>query len=117
MSYGPPDRTLEETALSDALWVLGLENEQQHQLFVSNQRFFWADIWIPGARVDVEVDGRQHEINDRQRALDASRKFLLGEMDILVKRVSNREIHADISKVAESVIAFCNQRTYMTWRG
>jgi very-short-patch-repair endonuclease len=117
MSYGPPDPTPEETALSDALWVLGLEHIQQHQLFVSNQRHFWADIWIPSARVDVEVDGRQHEINDRRRALDASRKFLLGEMDILVKRVPNREIHADVSKVAESVIAFCKKRTCMTWRG
>jgi hypothetical protein len=114
--FGPPEPTPEAWALSGVLSQLGWENRLE-ELFVSYGQMFYADIWIPAVWVIVEVDGLYHETDPVRRALDAGRSSLFREMDILVKRVRNREVNADVLKVALSVIEFCNRRPYMTWRG
>lgn len=109
-----PIPTDEALAVSEALRNLDLEHQPEKALEVADpdtgeMRQFFADIWIPGSRVDIEIDGDHHASDPGQLARDADRDYLLPLNGIQVKRFKNRDVHADPAQVAEEIVEFCNQ--------
>ena len=82
--------------------IFNLESIFQHVIY-THKAFFIVDIYIPKARICVEVDGRHHKEDTKQIQHDAFRNTILKDMKLTVIRFTNQEVHEDIKEVINKI--------------
>jgi hypothetical protein len=88
-----------ESRLEERIEIEGPEGERV---------LYYADVWIPSLRVDIEIDGRQHEL-EPQRSYDLEREELMEANGIALMRVSNRKVYDNLQEVVDSIMDLCDQ--------
>jgi len=68
------------------------------------------DFYIPGARIAIEIDGRQHGRSENREA-DTQRDAFLESKGIKVLRYSNFQVNDNFPSVCHDIQKYCNQRT------
>jgi very-short-patch-repair endonuclease len=107
--YYDPTPTGFALLLQQALSDLGLKTQLEKPIRTAAGRFSM-DIYIPDARVDVEVDGGHHRILLRMRE-DAMRDAAIEAAGIAVLRFSNAEVSQKLGKVANRIASYCLRRS------
>ena len=69
---------------------------------------FVADFYCAAAKVIIEIDGTAHDRGDRPER-DGARNDWLRERGYRVMRVPARDVLADVSAVAEAIVALCRE--------
>lgn len=85
------------------------QKEMREAGFKSPPTHYKVDIWMPGTKVCVEVDGASHRTK-LWKFLDRRKTEMLGHLGWSVIRFTNERILAEPGKVAAEVIAFTASR-------
>jgi very-short-patch-repair endonuclease len=100
-------------SVHDVLLKEGYESRLEEPIKIGNPvRLYYADIWIPRVRLDIEIDGSQHD-DELQRWDDEEREGIMREAGIELMRFSNQEVYNDLQAVVDTIIDRCNElRSY-----
>lgn len=96
MTFNTP--TKQTTALTEALRVRGIRVETE----------YWdghkhIDVYLPDARIFVEVDGLQHYTNPKQILADFKRDHFSDGDDVPTLRLTNQLIETHLEEIADAI--------------
>ncbi len=98
MKYWRRRPTPEEKMLKEAL--------EEHGLRVLAQvrdGFKKIDLTIPDAKINIEVDGKQHLTNPHQIISDMARTYYSDKLGYETVHIPNAYIHSDLGKIAKAL--------------
>ncbi|MFA6158347.1 MAG: DUF559 domain-containing protein [Candidatus Paceibacterota bacterium] len=95
--------TKQTIALAEALRKRGVEVKTE----------YWdghkhVDLYIPDAKLFIEIDGIQHYIDSKQILADLKRDHYSDGDDILTKRFSNQLIETRVEEIARAISEIVN---------
>lgn len=90
--------TKETLALAEALRVRGVEVELEHW-----DGYKHVDIFVPKAKLYIEIDGLQHFINPKQIVSDFKRDHYSDQEAISTMRFPNGMVHGYIGQIADAI--------------
>ena len=61
------------------------------------------DLTIPSARINIEVDGKQHFTNPHQIIADMKRAYYSDALGYETVHITNEYIHSDLEKIAKAL--------------
>lgn len=95
------ESTKETLALAEALRARGVEVELEH--WDGHKHI---DIFIPKAKLYIEIDGLQHYTNPRQIKADLLRDHYSDDDTYSTKRFSNEVVQNHLEEIADAVANF-----------
>lgn len=90
--------TTHENLLASALVALGIRVEQQH--WDGHKHI---DIFIPEARIYIEVDGVPHYTHPDQLVADFSRDYYSFKQGFFTKHITNEAIDTHLDQIANAI--------------
>ncbi len=98
--------TKQALALAEALRNRGIYLELEH----------WdghkhVDIFIPKARIYIEVDGQQHDIKTAQVVSDFNRDYFSYKEGFFTKHITNEEIEIHLEQIANAITKVVEEAT------
>ena len=96
------ESTKEVRALVDALKARGVHAETEH----------WdghkhVDIFVPAAKLYIEIDGIQHFTNPKQILADFKRDHYSDDGEFYTKRFSNEMVRSHLGEIADAIAILC----------
>lgn len=73
------------------------------------------DIAIPEAKVNIEVDGAHHNLDNRQALADLKRTYHSFLKGYYTLRIPNKLIHWNLDETADYIVGFLNESNYRNW--
>jgi len=105
------DATEKEVKLYIALKCRGVKAELQ-----KNDGYKTVDIVVEDAKVNIEVDGRQHSTRSSQALTDLKRTYHSLRDGYLTLRIPNALIHSNLDEAAEYICKFLEEsKKDLTW--
>lgn len=91
--------TKQTLELADALRKRGLYPELEH----------WdghkhVDMFIPKARIYIEIDGAQHDVKAKQVVADFNRDYFSHKEGFFTKHITNEEIKEHLELIADAIV-------------
>lgn len=74
------------------------------------------DIAIPDCKINIEVDGMQHNYNSRQALSDLKRTYFSFLKGYLTLRIPNSLIEYDLDETADYIVDFLNENNRRSWK-
>jgi very-short-patch-repair endonuclease len=90
--------TKQAHALAEALQRRGIVLELEH--YDGHKH---VDIFIPKARIYIEVDGPQHDLKTRQVISDFDRDYFSYKEGFFTKHITNAEIETHLEQIANII--------------
>jgi len=90
--------TEEENALKQALEALGVRVLSQ---VPDGHKHI--DLSIPSARINIEVDGKQHLTNPHQIIADMKRAYYSDQLGYETVRIPNEYIRTDLARISKAL--------------
>jgi very-short-patch-repair endonuclease len=91
--------------LSDALRERGIKNKLE-----AYDGYKHVDISIPWARLNIEIDGKQHLLNSKQLYSDLKRDSYSHEDETSTIRISNETVDKNLDELADSIARVARKR-------
>jgi very-short-patch-repair endonuclease len=90
--------TPQEVMLSDELRKRGIELETQYW---DNHKHI--DIYIPKAKIAIEIDGLQHFLNPLRVSADFHRDYYSNKEGVFTKHIPNELIESHLHQIADAI--------------
>jgi very-short-patch-repair endonuclease len=99
--------TKQTLLLAEALKAKGVEFELE----------YWdghkhIDIYIPKAKIAIEIDGLQHYLDPKQVSADFNRDYYSNKEEIFTKRFPNTITEEHTGEIAEMILGLVNKKKY-----
>lgn len=99
------------TSYAEKFWIEVLKNELPNENYVREFHFgkYFLDFFFEKKKLDLEIDGKQHEYEDRKES-DLARDAFLKENNIIVYRIKWNSINTENGKnlMKEKIRSFIN---------
>ena len=89
------DKPFEEMfkELLDEFEVFYIRESKRFTITEDKHRCYFMDFYIPYYNIDIEIDGKPHEVSEKQKGIDKTKtRYLKNQKDILTVRVSNDKV-------------------------
>lgn len=89
------DKPFEEMfkELLDEVEVFYIRESKRFTITEDKHRCYFMDFYIPYYNIDIEIDGKPHEVSEKQKGIDKTKtRYLKNQKDILTVRVPNDKV-------------------------
>ena len=89
------DKPFEEMfkELLDEVEVFYIRGSKRFTITEDKHRCYFMDFYIPYYNIDIEIDGKPHEVSEKQKGIDKTKtRYLKNQKDILTVRVPNDKV-------------------------
>lgn len=89
------DKPFEEMfkELLDESEVFYIRESKRFTITEDKHRCYFMDFYIPYYNIDIEIDGKPHEVSEKQKGIDKTKtRYLKNQKDILTVRVPNDKV-------------------------
>ena len=89
------DKPFEEMfkELLDEVEVFYIRESKRFTITEDKHRCYFMDFYIPYYNIDIEIDGKIHDVSKKRKGIDKTKtKYLKNQKDILTVRVSNDKV-------------------------
>ena len=79
--------------LLDEYDIFYIRESKRFSITEDKHRFYFMDFYIPYYNIDIEIDGKIHDVSKKRKGIDKTKtKYLKNQKDILTVRVSNDRV-------------------------
>ena len=89
------DKPFEEMfkELLDEFEVFYIRESKRFTITEDKHRCYFMDFYIPYYNIDIEIDGKPHEVSEKQKGIDKTKtRYLKNQKDILTVRIPNDKV-------------------------
>jgi hypothetical protein len=79
--------------LLDEFEVFYIRESKRFTITEDKHRCYFMDFYIPYYNIDIEIDGKPHEVSEKQKGIDKTKtRYLKNQKDILTVRIPNDKV-------------------------